>query len=989
MLEKLMKKQIKNRYLTYFVLIGLFMGCFFGAVVSNVKGVGSVVGDYYLEDFIYSDGLRNFTSTSNGVDWLTTKACGIYAPAGYGFRINNNNYYSYISVNQVAIAFLNLSILTSSIHAHSYGASTATGGTYYNWELYTYYKNSANLNVFYTKKWAYKNVGGTSTGYSVYNSNGVSIYAGASQSTYEWINLSFSNTSVLLKDAWGLHIIPDMGNFDYITSIEYYSTCSLYTGVVTITDISIEYLSDYVETWETGLENYSSYGSVIENTDSITSYSICGGNTMLSLEEQNDYLVTGEYRIRQIAYALDYEISTNYSLMQFSLYFGSTSLGSYDSVYVTSVFEPKRYILVWDNINFTVDTDNVKLLFELLIVKTTYCANICVLQVQDIEPDSDEQYTYSYESTINGIFGGTWSILVDTSDFMYKVWYEDMQVQNDIIVDGNNSICLGSTSALQQENDKYYEFETVFKFTGILNVFDIEVYKDQINDISNDINDYTLYINGEYQNKADYIIRISDNYYKIRFLINALPIDNEIVVVELSCSKYSQGFWWWEPKIYWYYGRCIDNAIVDKMYFHNDVNKFGDGSVYKDDSYNSFSPAMCLWYTDYVINPDFNNTIGVYPDSNVFKEYETCAFTGTISDFSNPVYIKLYKDGVRLNKDNFDGNGYEIEYPDYSFFIPFVFDNNSYNGVWNVSLYQNGVELDNVEFTVVDRDNYNNVLWTDPNPSNARQQFIIGWLFNYTLYGTYGAILYNTEDKFTNSLPVVIDELTGDGSIPYTFYNDGIYYFFLCTKRNNRYNNIGGSYPHYVGVSSANDIFITKNPLQLEKHGELIYGTQTIYGTHTYAGKGDVRIFDGIKEISKVPNSPYNVKVDFYESGNHNLSLVVFNNQEVTYLDSVGFIANDYVPSEITNFISGLSNEVKLFIGIFIILFLTLLPTLLLSILAHEVKISFLLTFIFFIVSVVLCIILSLIPPVVLGVIIFCLILSLVLVYFIRNKSES
>lgn len=845
-------------------------------------------GNYYVEDFTHANGYTNYTVSDSGLEWLSVhnvKQTSVYT----------NTYL--ISGNNEGICWMNFSSFTTNISLYH----TATNGGAYIWSFYQEIYNEAN-ELILTIRNIYHYAGGVSKAYyitsydgtgsksqTIINGNGITV-----------IEIVLSNYTIHITDVvFGEFWISGNTHFGYIGGIKIYSDFISGTNCYgTIDDVKRLIATDTTELYD--IDTDFTAGDVMLDSDYLTSKSLWGVTDYPCMEQMfyKNTMIT----IKQFAVAVG-DLTENIETTDINLYINGVSYGTFTVYY----WYDNRYVLIWQDLDISIGIGDV--LFEMIY--TSIEKGLEVLTYDDINNDGTSGSRYGYGIRSFGIFDVT---PFYGKDIVHKIWYNSTGSWSGLEY---TSLCTGYPQEHQPCPYKYLEISCQIKFNAYINAFDLYVY-DPYGSYYQNPQRFRLYVNrktGENYHIPTTITRFNQDFFLMRFDNINKKITNNLVFIELYSMDY-----------YWNIGYSDSTYFIPYFFGHNNANWFGDGGIEGEHKYN-YAPTCCLWYTEYFENPNYDDSLAVYPDKDTFLTFERIGISGRISTLAIDSYIKLYHNGVQVNRYGYGGMGKKITSPSYYYSESFVFSSVDDVGSWTVVMQRGGNNISGTfaNITVTERGYYDSLdyIWTQPNPSKSNEEFEIGWLYNYAYYGNKGLIQIGTSKDYNVFYTVLTSNIRSNGTMKYRILEDGVYYLFLVVNNNGTYSPVF-SYQHIVGEMFLNEIHVSFTQLQLTKgYNDVVSCEQHFYGRHSYTASANVYVADNGNRIKSVSNTPnFDFYFTYYESGTHNISLCVSVDGNVQILDTTYFFISEYTSEGGVE----LSENNKLLLGFIITLIFLCIP---------------------------------------------------------------
>lgn len=533
----------------------------------------------------------------------------------------------------------------------------------------------------------------------------------------------------------------------------------------------------------------------------------------------------------------------------------------------------------------------------------------------------DQFYFYGYHSSGSGVSGDYLDFYFDT----FRFGDSDSQGSGFGDVSGFSSYCSGIPLAYQTfvvDNGKAIEQQVNTLVDGYIGAVDVRVgaYQPYAGD-DDYLGYFVMTINGNPIGSPDYWVPDGNNWI-LRWIGFSIQLEDEYPLFEMYCTGFSGMVGTWNL------GYCDRPSGWTNLQFHSDYSVYGNNELNGASAPNK-AVAMCFYYTKYIPNPDYDDSVYTQPlERNEYQEYEGIIITGTISTKVPSTYVRLYKDGVRQYIQGFHdvhgvNTGYRVN--EYEFTCSFVPNNPSYDGEWNVSLWRNNVCVASHNFTVINRSelDYEGLVYTVPVVTDIGQEFIVGWLYNKTYWDSLnGTIIISEEPNFLNAVmnyEIVVNRIQNDGTAYHRIWQNGVFYYYLCV-------NVGGtlepifSCEHFVGNVMLNEIHVTTPVLELAVDSEgRLSAVQMIYGYHSYLGS-DVYIRLNDRRIAGVGSaSEFTFSHTIFEAGLYTAELLLYQNGTELLLSNTSFVVvAPYIPTPQEQENQDLHMLLYFFFGIFL-----------------------------------------------------------------------
>jgi len=285
-----------------------------------------------------------------------------------------------------------------------------------------------------------------------------------------------------------------------------------------------------------------------------------------------------------------------------------------------------------------------------------------------------------------------------------------------------------------------------------------------------------------------------------------------------------------------------------------------------------------------------------------YLEYENLFITATVSTLSPDTYVRLYRNGVRVNAVGYDEYGLHdgklVVSTDGTFqcsYVPASDDFNCSSGgdlCWNVSLWRSDVCVASYNFSVIDRDveDYSGLIWTIPNPSGLGSTFAVEWLYNETYWdGNEGMIYFSYDANFDlGEDELIVANIDADGGMLYSYGLNRPIYFIMCVNRS------GSPYPvfvhkHYVGQYTLNEIHVTSPVISLVEGDTFV---QEFYGYHGFHGSDVYILINEDVYVSLIDKNVFSETYIVSNDGYYIVSLGLYQYDEWIILDQTSFVVS-------------------------------------------------------------------------------------------------
>lgn len=427
------------------------------------------------------------------------------------------------------------------------------------------------------------------------------------------------------------------------------------------------------------------------------------------------------------------------------------------------------------------------------------------------------------------------------------------------------------------------------------------------------------------------------------------------------------------------------NVHADNNYWNN----FCNNHYYRDygmNIYDGYSPiteyfdldySFCYEYPQNILIHNYTNSLWVLPISVDIPNKVTIGYTLSPQGFLYSNYIKINKSGIEYYNETIGpvSQGGSFDYRVLSI------------GTYNISLYQNDINIKNVQFVATGLlNNLYSWIYTDKATVQPGENFNI--YYNYPYANFPGIVLYGkcgeTQKEVTNI------NKNSTGSIAYSVTDEGLYTLTLNTDT-------GGSY-YQLNSTTILITGIHTNNIELSDSIIVAPKTITVFGETNYVGSDVYITKNGLFFNSVACQTRFSFYNLMEDSGVFIYSLVVKHGNTIITLDSATITVSKTATAEETtdwfmSFINGLPFFVKIIIAIIIVLMITLLPlivTVVLSQTAHfdSVSIPSLVYIGFFMFGVIIDCLIGLLSWAILFIVLLAMIIAFAVLY-ISNKKEA
>ena len=920
-------------YLMSFIMI-------FNNISYNVEA-GGIAGDYYFCNFEeYAIGDKNISESVSGNTWLTIDSCG-YGLVGVADE-NSQNVYIIQNTNIASqIGYFNLSIETVFIN---YTVNTTTEGAS-QWDYYqTFYK--ANNEQLFKIEISNDN-GNSEIDYVVYDENDnveATVTNGGNLRRNIDITLNVSTSEININistDGEGINVWFPISNFDYVTSIKMNCLGSNPGGrYVAIDDFYID-SSDAGFLWD---NSYSYYGSVIQQDFNYLS---------LSFMSQQTYVVETQNRnfgrildVKQLALVFDDGSDVDH----FDVYarVGDESLGQQTNVYS---YANDRYVYVWENLDVNIQTSSIGVEFKIIGDAGSYNANIGHSS-SDIDGDGDTEYYYSVNGNyFNGAYDG---VIQETErDLLYQIWYSTTETEGTQYGDVSNYTAsddiFNQNYAITQINNKnYVEWKTNIKTEAKVYGLDVlitdayyETMQDFYSGFNLDAKDYMFaYFSGTNVGNPDYILPFTDDIYIVRWIFNAVTLNNTEPYIELKLPSNPNSFYYEFGEIYVPENQIqIITATYDfdgdgdnYFYAHNYGTMFGNGGADGTKIHGS-EPIYRFWYIKPTLKEKDYSNDAITTDRTKYQQYDVVSFDAVTKNpyVTNSIHAYHYNgatwDEYDIDTYEYAGMPQEFQVQDsYSgSFVPTL------AGQWNITLeYNNNIHAR--QYFNVTSKSVNYAIITLPNPSKTTESVKIYAIYNISDSMDVRIAIKDKNDKQLNAFTIHQKQtLYHVGT--YTFKEEGLYNINMERRYDSTFD--WGTVYVYKHIAKAKNY---KNwiGLEYEDFSSMYLNTvaETIYYTHNHLGSNKICILinDGDAGSFLVGDKSIG-EVYFYpqKTGTYEASLVILNdtgNHEYLYNATFTYKLIEKQDLDDGQILPNLGVTMGAIVGLIVTMFCTLSPLL-------------------------------------------------------------
>lgn len=469
----------------------------------------------------------------------------------------------------------------------------------------------------------------------------------------------------------------------------------------------------------------------------------------------------------------------------------------------------------------------------------------------------------------------------------FKITQEDFS--SDLDFDDYLQYCEGAIYHHADIESKYLSIYSDSTFTGTIKTFDFWVNMLQLTLISNDLEDYSAYINGISLGNPTKIVGTIGSEYCLRWEYINLNIQNERILLNLYSSQHYTNL---GHTFYWYnlpMGNMVGNSGIG---LSNNPALFGiDWFGY--DSMLNYDARFCLYYENIIpVTPNceldddivIGRPYGIYIYQPVFINYFVSSVTNTT--------VRVLLDDVPLHTEYVTSCEGDFE------ILP------TFEDSFLVEINRSGTRVFSKAFFVSDNvsPTYNNSkLWSNKYRVDVGEFFTLNWLYNKSAFNnTNGAIIWGTTPEFTNiymfnSMVMNIEGNNINEGYSHSFQIEGDYYIMLVYSDGSTVYKLS-MVKIIVGSGSTirNEIYTDKN-IYDQKFilglGRYLAEVK-IGGSHNFAGQNVyIDINNGATKIPVGSYSRFNMP--FYAPEGTYIARLMLNNDNVLLeLDNCTFIVN-------------------------------------------------------------------------------------------------
>lgn len=496
--------------------------------------------------------------------------------------------------------------------------------------------------------------------------------------------------------------------------------------------------------------------------------------------------------------------------------------------------------------------------------------------------------------------------------------------------------------------EPYIEFQVPQFFDGIIKAFDLGVSDVQISDISAELNDYILYIDGIPQGNPTNLILTPLHDFILRWCgLNVNESMNK-PVIEIGCTKSVNGVYWKEIAI---------NTLGTGWFVHDTEGYFGNGIMDGANVNDGLSIGYELYYVTENINPNLPDKIRTTDDKTSYDSYNNIVFEVTVSRIDIKNYLKIWHNGVQVKEQGYNGTGLFVSALNYDFVCNFIPHGNTSGGNYNITLYRNNIEITDFQFTVMQK-NPECAIWSYPNPVGSGNDVTIGWLNDV---GIPLNIVVSSSSAVAYSDIVQSNINSYWGNCTYSFSNDGVYYIYIVSIINGTVTQYGNTITQYVGIHFNNELHTTEKIYYMSKDSEGVISADVVFfGKQAYLGRNLYIVTFPNQYVSNNLKASviFTEHIIHYYSGNYVAYLMLWNHTftgtlkptDYVILGTVNYTIVDYtdgsnpnnpdneVPTSYFGF--QIPDEFKLILGIVLTVVFTLIPLIVSALLSRKTNIS-------------------------------------------------
>jgi hypothetical protein len=527
--------------------------------------------------------------------------------------------------------------------------------------------------------------------------------------------------------------------------------------------------------------------------------------------------------------------------------------------------------------NYTQGYNPINTVYYYLKNSTDVIKRSCEWQWNGVTEFNVQNINQIYIST-----SGTSATYAYLDDFILRIGSSPPGNESDYCdVSSYEAVCSGGLGTYGQVSggNKYVENRFNTKFSGVVRAVDLPISVEQYNQISDNVSDYEMWINGVSYGHPSSIIPSGSNFV-LRWCSlggeDGIVFDDEYPLFSFSCSKYAYSFHY-----YWFgIGLNSEPSGLSSSTYHNVLSYYHDGFL------NGFSLpggtiSMCYYRTELIFEDEQSSYDDLITSSKTgFNTFDTIPIYYFISDYTYTNTIQLWKSGVQQSIQGFPLTVTSGDFNGELSFTPF------HNGSYQFRLVRNGVIRSTFNFTVTDPADTDFILAVYPNPCEFNEEVSIGYRF-YPDDGSDGFIGIS-EFSDTSNLSEFSEYwlLSANTSGNKTFFAQTNMYVSLWKETGSSYIRMKIK---YLKMSSMfdNTINVGYKSIRLSDAvpsvSQRIYGTQVVQGFDTFVRMNN-------KLLQYVTDTPfYNVYVDVSKGGNYNVELCMETANGSKVLCSVNF----------------------------------------------------------------------------------------------------
>jgi hypothetical protein len=545
----------------------------------------------------------------------------------------------------------------------------------------------------------------------------------------------------------------------------------------------------------------------------------------------------------------------------------------------------------------------------------------------------------------------------------------------------------------------YVEYQVPQFIDGTIKAFDLGVSDEQISDISSSLTDYFLYIDGNYLGNPTNLILTPEHNFILRWCgLNILESTNK-PVIEVGCTASVNGVYW--------KGICI-NVGGGGWWVHDVSGYFGNGIMDGNNNNQGLTIGYELFYLTENINPNLPDKIRTTDGKTSYNSYDTILFEVTVSRIDIQNYLKIWKDGVRVTEQGYNGNGLFVDALNYDFACNFIPIGNSSSGNYNITLYRDNIEITDFQFTVIQK-NPECAIWSYPNPVGSGNDVNIGWLNNVGITLNIVVSLSNAVSYYD----VIQSNINSYwGNCTYSFSSDGVYYIYIASIINGTITQYGNVITQYVGIHYNNELHTTKQTYYMSKDSEGVISADVVfYGRQSYIGRNLYIVTFPNQYVSNNLKASviFTEHIIHYYSGNYVAYLMLWNHTFTGNLEPTDYVILGQINYTVIDYYSGINpnnpdnkehifgfeipTEYAVIIGVILTVVFTLLPLIISAVLSRKTNISVInipsLVYVgMFLLGVIISVSLTLFPIWVIFFVLFAMILAFAIIWIQRKIAE-